>query len=132
MLGTRTTFKSLLVPDSLCHYGTLARRGVSGRRRLHVVVVTDGAVRIVDYKTDRGRHAESEYRVQLSVYHHVVAAEYPDREVTASVFYTANDESVELEPVSLTTIEGLVAGTLAGDPDERSGTVSRSSTDPNR
>ena len=97
-----------------------------------LVVVTDGAVRIVDYKTDRGRHAEPEYRVQLSVYHHVVAAEYPDREVTASVFYTADDELVELQPVSLTTIEGLVAGTLAGDPDERSGTLPGSSTDPNR
>jgi ATP-dependent exoDNAse (exonuclease V) beta subunit len=70
--------------------------------------VTDNRVDIIDYKTDRGRHAESEYRKQLSVYHHVVRAAYPDRRVTASLFYTADGERVEVDPLTRDDITQLV------------------------
>ena len=70
--------------------------------------VTDDRVDIVDYKTDRGRHAESEYRKQLSVYYHVVRAAYPERRVTASLFYTADGERVEVDPLTRDEIVDLV------------------------
>ncbi|WP_123619205.1 exodeoxyribonuclease V subunit beta [Halorubrum sp. CSM-61] len=73
-----------------------------------LLAVTDEAVRIVDYKTDLGRHAEGEYRKQLSVYARVVGDVYPDREVTTSVFYTADDDLVELAPISMAEVGGLV------------------------
>jgi len=63
--------------------------------------VTDDWAEIVDYKTDRGRHAEAEYRKQLSVYYHVVRQEYPDHRVSTSIYYTADGERVEVEPLRL-------------------------------
>ncbi|WP_280537759.1 ATP-dependent DNA helicase [Halopenitus sp. POP-27] len=70
--------------------------------------VTDDRVEIVDYKTDRGRHAESEYRKQVSVYYHVVRHAYPDRRVTTSIYYTADGERVAIDPLSIADLEGLV------------------------
>ena len=72
--------------------------------------VTDDAVDVVDFKTDRARHAESEYRKQLSVYYHVVRAAYPERDVTASLFYTADGERVEVGPLTRAEIADLVDG----------------------
>ncbi|WP_135365032.1 UvrD-helicase domain-containing protein [Halosimplex halophilum] len=62
--------------------------------------VTPERVDIVDYKTDRQRVAHAEYRTQLSVYHHVLSAEYPRREIRPIIYYTADDERVEIEPLS--------------------------------
>ena len=70
--------------------------------------VTDERVDIVDYKTDRGRHAESEYRKQLSVYSHVVRETYPDRRVTASILYTVDGNRVEVDPLSKGEIAELI------------------------
>jgi superfamily I DNA/RNA helicase len=65
-------------------------------------------VEIVDYKTDRSRHARSEYRKQLSVYYHVVQECYPDRDIFASLFYTVDGERDEIAPISKENIEALV------------------------
>jgi superfamily I DNA/RNA helicase len=70
--------------------------------------VTEDRIDIVDYKTDLGRHAEPEYRKQLSVYYHVVRATYPDRHVITSLFYTANAERVEVDPLSMNEIAELI------------------------
>ncbi|MDS0474599.1 ATP-dependent DNA helicase [Natrinema sp. 1APR25-10V2] len=67
---------------------------------IDLVHVTDDTVEIVDFKTDRSRHAESEYRIQLSVYYHVLEDWFSDRTVTASIFYTAEDARVEIDPLS--------------------------------
>lgn len=56
--------------------------------------LTDHAARIVDYKTDRDRSAEEEYRKQLEVYRRVVEEVYPKRDVEAELFYTRDGESV--------------------------------------
>ncbi|EMA72610.1 3'-5' exonuclease, partial [Halorubrum distributum] len=50
--------------------------------------ITPDQIDIIDYKTDLTTHAQDEYEKQLSIYYHVVADQYPDREVTASIFYT--------------------------------------------
>ncbi|AQL44822.1 ATP-dependent DNA helicase (plasmid) [Halorientalis sp. IM1011] len=65
-----------------------------------LIHVRDETVEIIDYKTDRGRHGQPEYRKQLSVYYHVVSASYPDRDVTTSIFYTAEGERVEIDPLT--------------------------------
>ncbi|MBS1263371.1 MAG: ATP-dependent helicase/nuclease subunit A [Methanonatronarchaeales archaeon] len=50
--------------------------------------LTDGAARIVDYKTDLDRSAEEEYGKQLDVYRRAVEEVYPGRDVEAELFYT--------------------------------------------
>lgn len=67
---------------------------------IDMVHVTDDVVEIVDFKTDLNRHAESEYRIQLSVYYHVLREWFSDRSVTASIFYTAEDARVPIDPLS--------------------------------
>jgi ATP-dependent exoDNAse (exonuclease V) beta subunit len=80
--------------------------------------VTDERVDIVDYKTDRGRHAESEYRKQLSVYYHVVRETYPDRRVTASILYTVDGNRVDVDPLSKGELAGLIEANPAEDQSE--------------
>ena len=82
---------------------------VTVRGVVDLVHVTEDGVEIIDYKTDLGRHAENEYRTQLSVYWHVLDEAYPDREVTANLFYTAEGELVEIEPLSKNAIGSLIA-----------------------
>jgi len=67
---------------------------------IDLVHLTNETAEIIDFKTDLSRHAESEYRVQLSVYYHVLEEWFSDRAVTAAVFYTADNERVEIEPLS--------------------------------
>jgi ATP-dependent exoDNAse (exonuclease V) beta subunit len=74
---------------------------------IDLIHVTPESVEIVDYKTDLGRHAESEYRKQLSVYYHVVSAAYPDRPVSASL-YTSTGEKHSIEPLDRTAVTDLV------------------------
>ena len=85
----------------------------AGRVTLHGVVdllqITPRAVTIIDYKTDRGRHAEPEYHKQLSVYYHIIAALYPDRDVRAKLFYTNNAETVSITPFSKPELREIVA-----------------------
>ncbi len=76
---------------------------------IDLVHVTSATVEIIDYKTDLGRHAESEYRTQLSVYYHVLNEWFEDRTVTASIYYTASDTRVGVEPRSKAALSTLVA-----------------------
>ena len=72
--------------------------------------VTPERAEIIDYKTDLDRRAESEYQKQLSVYYHVVAELYPDREVTMAIFYTSDGERKPIKPLSKTELRELVRG----------------------
>ena len=74
-----------------------------------LVHVTEEAVEIVDYKTDQTRRAHEEYRKQLSVYYHVLDAVYPERTVTATVFYTADAEQVTVDPLSIGELKSIVS-----------------------
>jgi len=76
-----------------------------------LVVERDDEVRIFDFKTDRGRHGESEYRKQLSVYYHTLAEVFSDRPVTAALFYTEAGEAVEVDPLSKEVLGKLVLET---------------------
>jgi ATP-dependent exoDNAse (exonuclease V) beta subunit len=73
-----------------------------------LVHITDDRIEIVDYKTDQTRRAHEEYRKQLSVYYHVLEAEFPDREVVPTILYTADDEHVVIEPLSIQELQSLV------------------------
>jgi len=67
---------------------------------IDLVHVRGDRIEVVDYKTDRGRHAEAEYRKQLSVYYHVLRELYPEHEISASIFYTVDGVREELDPLS--------------------------------
>jgi ATP-dependent exoDNAse (exonuclease V) beta subunit len=70
--------------------------------------VTPDTVDIIDYKTDRSRHAEPEYRKQLSVYYRVVAEIYPERPVQPKIFYTQSGEEVAIDPLSRSRLSELL------------------------
>jgi superfamily I DNA/RNA helicase len=70
--------------------------------------LTSDTVDIIDYKTDRSRHAEPEYRKQLSVYHHVLTDLYPERAVRSSILYTQSGERVSIDPLSNSELCQLV------------------------
>jgi len=74
-----------------------------------LVHIRPNTVGIIDFKTDLSRHAQGEYRKQLSVYHHVLDEWFPDREVTAEIFYTAEGTRVDVEPFSRADLVEIVA-----------------------
>ena len=79
---------------------------------IDLLCVTPETVEIVDYKTDRGRHAESEYRKQVSVYYHVVAQCFPDRNVSASILYTEDGTRIPVNPLSQDELVELTRGEM--------------------
>ncbi|WP_123623314.1 exodeoxyribonuclease V subunit beta [Halorubrum sp. CSM-61] len=70
--------------------------------------ITPDRVDIIDYKTDLTTHAEDEYEKQLSIYYHVVADQYPDRSVTASIFYTNDGDRRGITHLSKSELKDLV------------------------
>lgn len=99
------SFLDGLSGDLLVEEGAYLPLDVDGTRVMisgiiDLIHVRPDRVEVVDYKTDRGRHAETEYRKQLSVYYHVLRELYPDREVSASIFYTADGVREEIAPLS--------------------------------
>lgn len=70
--------------------------------------ITSDCVEVIDYKTDRTTHAEDEYRKQLSIYYHVVADRYPDRSVSALIFYTDEGDRREINPLSRSELREMV------------------------
>jgi len=73
-----------------------------------LVHVTADQVAIVDYKTDSTRHAQWEYRKQLSVYYHVLSEWSTDKEVMTSLFYTTDGRREQVEPLALDELRSLV------------------------
>ncbi len=74
-----------------------------------LVHIRPDTVEIIDFKTDLGRHAEDEYRKQLSVYYHVLAELFPGRDVAAGIFYTAEGTRVEIDPLTRADLVELIA-----------------------
>jgi ATP-dependent exoDNAse (exonuclease V) beta subunit len=79
---------------------------------IDLLVLTPTKARIIDYKTDLSRHAEPEYRKQLSVYYHVVSTQYPQREVSIQVLYTAQNDLITLPPMALEELRELTVSTV--------------------
>ena len=74
-----------------------------------LVHVADNHVEIIDYKTDATRRAEAEYEKQLSVYYHVVAHWFDPKPVSAKIFYTGQNEVIEMKPLELSELRELVS-----------------------
>jgi RecB family exonuclease len=87
----------------------------SGRITLSGVIdllhISPERVEIIDYKTDRSRHAETEYRKQLSVYYHVLDALYPSRAIEPKIFYTESGTTVPVTPLNKEDLRKLVTQT---------------------
>jgi len=75
-----------------------------------VVHETPTQIEIIDYKTDRTRRGQPEYRKQLSVYYHVLAECFPEKDVTASLFYTADGEREFIDPLTKAQLRDVVRG----------------------
>jgi len=69
---------------------------------------TAGRVEVIDHKTDATRRAQSEYRKQLSVYYHVLDEWFPEKGVTASLFYTVDGARERIEPLPIAELRELV------------------------
>lgn len=69
---------------------------------------TPSEIEIVDYKTDRTRRGQTEYRKQLSADYHVLPECFPKKTVSASLFYMANGERNFTGPLSRTELQDLV------------------------
>jgi ATP-dependent exoDNAse (exonuclease V) beta subunit len=74
-----------------------------------LVHIRPDMVTVVDYKTVVERSRQAEYRKQLSVYWHVVNEIYPNRTVTASIFYTNDASLEEISPLSKADLAQLVS-----------------------
>ncbi|WP_302080612.1 UvrD-helicase domain-containing protein [Salinibaculum rarum] len=72
---------------------------------------TVDAMEIIDYKTDLTKRGIDEYRKQLSVYYHVLSECFPEKDVTASIFYTANAERQYIEPLTREQLRTLITNT---------------------
>ncbi len=83
-------------------------RGIVLKGVIDLIQEDEDTIDIIDYKTDRGRVNEGEYRKQLSVYYHVLNELHEDNKVSVSIFYTANGERVEIEPLTREELEGEV------------------------
>jgi len=73
-----------------------------------LVHVTSDQVAILDYKTDSTRHAQPEYRKQLSVYYHVLSKWFTDKDVTMSLFYTTDGTQEQIEPLTVEELRSLI------------------------
>ncbi len=73
-----------------------------------LVHVTADRVDIVDYKTDSTRHAQPEYRKQLSVYYHVLSEWFAEKDITTSLFYTHDGVREQIEPFTVEELRSLV------------------------
>jgi len=87
---------------------TVDGRQVSISGIIDLIHVTDAVVEVVDFKTDSTRRGAEEYRKQLSVYYHVLAARYPDHEVRCSIYWTADDALEAVDPLSIDALAALV------------------------
>lgn len=56
---------------------------------------------IIEFKTDLGRYGEDEYRKQLSVYYHVLAEWFPDRDITAGRLCARKVSKMGNDPVQV-------------------------------
>lgn len=85
-----------------------------------LVHVCPETVEIIDFKTDLGRHAEAEYQKQLSVYYHVLSEWFPDRDVTTSIFYTAEGTRIDVDPLSQSALVDITRAMMESqDGDEQ-------------
>jgi superfamily I DNA/RNA helicase len=73
-------------------------------------------ITLIDYKTDRDHAARAEYRLQLSAYHHVVAAT-TDRPVEAMLLWTHSGEQDVIDPLPLSAVVARAAAVLGVSPD---------------
>ncbi|MDY6788973.1 MAG: ATP-dependent DNA helicase, partial [Candidatus Nanohaloarchaea archaeon] len=71
--------------------------------------ITEDKVQIVDFKTDRDRALEEEYRKQLSVYYHALAGieRFEDKEISMEILYTEKGDLVSFDSVPLEKIKSL-------------------------
>jgi superfamily I DNA/RNA helicase len=105
--------------DSLCGELRTEERCLlpveTGKRRYvfdgvaDLVCVSDDEVRVVDYKTDTHSNGHQEYAKQVSIYYHTLDEVFPNKKIRATVFYTAEGDPVDIDPMSMEQIRGTLS-----------------------
>jgi ATP-dependent helicase/nuclease subunit A len=90
---------------------TLGSRDYAVSGRIDRMAITDAAVEIVDFKTNRVPPASPadipfEHRAQLAIYRAILAPLYPQREIRCGLIYTEAAKTYWLDA-------GLMAASLA-------------------
>ncbi len=75
---------------------------------IDLLVEDEKAVKIVDYKTDTTRKRQEEYLKQLSVYFHAVNSIFEGKKVSIHIFYTHDNDIVELDPLKKDFLADLI------------------------
>ncbi len=81
--------------ECTCPY-FIGERKLVIRGIIDLISVSEKFVDIVDYKTDKNRKNHSEYEKQVSIYCHVAKEVYKNKKIRGSIFYTYNNENVEI------------------------------------
>ena len=66
------------------------------RGTIDLLLIYDDRIEIVDYKTDKSKKYIDKYKKQLSIYRDVIKEVYPDKRITAKIFYTGLNEIMEV------------------------------------
>lgn len=115
-------FAAVFAPGSRAEVEIAGRIGdgvLSGR--IDRLAVTDGAVLIIDYKTNRPvpetlADAPHEYVMQLALYRHVLKRLYPGKSVSAAILWTDRPSLMEIPSEALDAAASRVSETMRNAP----------------
>ena len=71
---------------------------------IDILVDKGDEVEVIDYKTDANRDNFNEYEKQVSVYCHAVKSVYPEKQVRGFIYYTYENQKVEVKTKDLEEI----------------------------
>ena len=66
------------------------------RGTIDLLLIYEDRIEIIDYKTDKSKKYIDKYKKQLSIYREVIREIYPDKKITAKIFYTGLNEVLEV------------------------------------
>ena len=104
--GDLITEKFCLLPFEINGAGT---RKIVLNGIIDLIHILGEEIQIIDYKTDRNKKGEKEYRKQLSVYYHVLNELYPEKKVTSNIFYTYKGELCQINPLSIEELKKILS-----------------------
>ncbi|WP_181703744.1 double-strand break repair helicase AddA [Chthonobacter albigriseus] len=112
-------FEGLFGTESRAEVGLVGEIETPGGRTLQVsgqvdrLVVRDGEVMILDYKTNRAVPSEipDDYALQLALYRRLLQDLYPSRTIRAAILWT---EAVRLDEAPAERLDGMLARLVTG------------------
>lgn len=85
-------------------------RKVTLRGIIDLLHLTNKEIQIIDYKTDRTKKYQKEYKKQLSVYYKIIEQVFNNKNVSAHIYYTNNKELTKIKPLKQKEIKKIIEG----------------------